>query len=130
MNADELTGERVHLLLRRGGIQQQALADVLGITQTSMSRKLLGKRSWTLDEVLATARFLSVQVADLLPGNDYAPVLEGRGRVGVVRPKGLEPLTFWLVADQTTRAESDALFWSIVCQEFPDNESAHVEAVA
>lgn len=94
MNADQLTGERVHVLMRRRGIQQRALAEELGMTQTSMSRKLLGKRSWTLDEVLATALFLDVEVTALLPGHDYAPVLEGRGRIGVARPEGLEPPTF------------------------------------
>jgi transcriptional regulator with XRE-family HTH domain len=96
MNADEITGERVHILLRRRGIQQQELADVLGLTQTSVSRKILGKRSWTLDELLATCQFLDVPVTELLPGSEYAPVLAGRGRIAdVARPKGLEPLTFW-----------------------------------
>lgn len=93
MNADALTGERVHLMMRRRGIAQAELAEKLGMTQTSMSRKLLGRRSWTLDELIATARFLEVDIAEVLPGNDYVPVLEGRGRVGV-RPERLELPTF------------------------------------
>jgi transcriptional regulator with XRE-family HTH domain len=95
MNADQITGEKVHILMRRRGIQQQALAEVLDLTQTSVSRKILGKRSWTVDELLATAQFLDVPITELLPGDEYAPVLTGRGRD--VRPKGLEPLTFWFV---------------------------------
>jgi transcriptional regulator with XRE-family HTH domain len=123
MNADQITGEKVHILLRRRGIQQQELADVLGIAQTSASRKILGKRSWTLDELLATAQFLEVAVTDLLPGNEYAPVPTGRGRIAdVVRPKGLEPLTFWSVAHQ------DASFDWIEAerQVYIDSESRNV----
>lgn len=95
MNADEIVGERVHVLMRRRGMAQLELADTLGINQSALSKKLYGRRSWSLDELLAVARELNVEVTELLPGNDYAPVLEGRGRSGVARPKGLEPLTFW-----------------------------------
>jgi transcriptional regulator with XRE-family HTH domain len=109
MNADEITGEKVHILLRRRGIQQQELADVLGTTQTSVSRKILGKRSWTLDELLATCQFLNVPVTEILPGHEYAPVPAGRGRMSdVARPKGLEPLTFWLGACRWSTADDDA----------------------
>ena len=48
----------------------------------------------------------------------------------MVRLKGLEPLTFWLVADQAERIATEAAFWSIVCQAFPDSESAYLAAVA
>lgn len=78
---------------------------MLGTTQTSVSRKILGKRSWTLDELLATCKFLDVPVTELLPGSEYAPVPMGRGRMSdVARPKGLEPLTFWSVADDAAYA--------------------------
>lgn len=109
MNADQITGERVHILLRRRGIQQQELADILGLTQTSASRKILGKRSWTLDELLATARFLGVPVTELLPEDDYAPIPVGRGRSGdIARPKGLEPPTFWFGASHWTPEDETA----------------------
>jgi len=80
MNADQLVGERVHVLMRRARIGQEQLGQVIGIAQASVSKKLLGQRSWTLDELIAVARFLEVEPADLLPGPDYTPVLEGRGR--------------------------------------------------
>ena len=94
MNADQIIGERVHILMRRDRISQEQLGQALGIAQASASKKLLGQRGWTVDELIAVARFLDVQVTDLLPGNDYAPVLVGRGRVGSARSKGLEPPTF------------------------------------
>lgn len=95
MNADAITGERVHILMRRRGMSQADMAEHLLIDQSSMSKKLYGRRTWTLDELLTTARVFGVPVADLLPGDDYAPVLSGRGRVGSgVRSKGLEPPTF------------------------------------
>ena len=110
MNADQITGERIHILMRRRGINQDALSPVLGgIAQASVSRKILGKRSWTLDELLAVALFLDVPVTDLLPGNDYDPAPAGRGRNGDVRPKGLEPLTFWLGVGEWT-PEDEALY--------------------
>ena len=49
----------------------------------------------------------------------------------MVRLKGLEPLTFWLVADQAERAAVDAAFWSIVaCQVSPDSRRDDFERVA
>ncbi|WP_341935524.1 helix-turn-helix domain-containing protein [Microbacterium sp. LWO14-1.2] len=111
MNADEITGELVHLAMRRRRVTQSALGEVLGITQPAMGKKLYGQRSWTIDEVLAVAKYFEMPVTELLPGEDYQPIPEGRGRVNAetasteveavsslsqhsVRPKGLEPLTF------------------------------------
>ena len=47
-----------------------------------------------------------------------------------VRPKGLEPLTFWLVADQAERYAIDAAFFSIVRQVSPDARRDAFERVA
>ena len=96
MNADEITGKRIYDLMRDRGLTQAALGQAIGLSQVAAGRKLSGVRGWTLDELLAAARFLNVEVTALMPGDDYAPVLSGRGRSveGVVRLKGLEPLTF------------------------------------
>lgn len=113
MNADQIAGEHIHVLLRRQGIAQTELADALGINQSALSKKLYGRRTWMLDEVIAAARFLRVSVDELLPGNDYAPVLAGRGRSGDVRPKGLEPLTFCF-GDTPLADEVEAWLLSVV----------------
>lgn len=106
MNADQITGEKIHILMRRRGMSQGELAPHLGIDQSSMSKKLYGKRTWTLDELLAVAQVFDVPITELLPGDDYTPVLEGRGRVGA-RSKGLEPPTFWMGAPT-----GDHAFWT------------------
>ncbi len=95
MNADQITGEHIRVLMWRDKISQEHLGEVLGISQAAAGKKLRGERTWTLDELLAAARFLKVDVTELLPGSDYAPVPAGRGRSGVVaRLEGLEPPTF------------------------------------
>lgn len=132
MNADQITGEKIHILMRRRGMSQGDLAPHLGIDQSSMSKKLYGKRTWTLDELLTVARVFDVEITELLPGDDYTPVLEGRGRVGA-RSKGLEPPTFWMVASQ--RATNSGGFWTagrksalldIECQLAFDTRSASI----
>lgn len=88
MNADAIAGERVHILMRRQSMSQSDMAAHLLIDQSSMSKKLYGKRTWTLDELLTAARVLDVPVTELLPGDDYAPVPTGRGRmVGATRAR-------------------------------------------
>lgn len=71
--------------MRRARISQEQLGHELGIAQASAGKKLLGLRGWTVDELIATARFLGVPVEQIMPEDDYAPVLTGRGRVSAVR---------------------------------------------
>ena len=131
MNADQIIGERVHILMRRDKISQEQLGQALGIAQASTSKKLLGNRSWTADEIIATARFLGVPVSEILPDDNYAPVLEGRGR-GAARSKGLEPPTFWLVAvdgapnDGFWTADRKLALLNIECQLRLDARSASI----
>lgn len=80
MTADIIIGERVHQCMWRERIPQRKVAEVLDIHQASLSKKLRGERNWTMDELLAVARFLDVPVTDLLPAADYEPVPVGRGR--------------------------------------------------
>lgn len=135
MNADQIAGEKIHLLMRRRGIAQAELAPHLGIDQSSMSKKLYGKRTWTLDELLTVARVLDVPITDLLPDDEYAPVPAGRGRMsGVVRLEGLEPPTFWLVAntgaDDFWTVERVADLGVIECQAYLDTVSHDNEVVS
>lgn len=114
MTADQITGELIHLEMRRRRMSQATLGAQIGITQAALGKKLYGKRRWTIDEVIAVARYLEVPVTDLLPGEDYtpetteAPVDFSTEASGLsqhsVRSKGLEPPTFWLVvADAVCR---------------------------
>lgn len=102
MTADGIVGERIHQIMWRERISQARVAETLGLTQSSVSKRLRGATPWTLDELLAIARILNVSPADLLPGDDYSPVPKGRGRVGTAwAPRGSNPQ----LADYWTTSE-------------------------
>lgn len=44
-----------------------SLADKLGITAATMSTKIAGKTSWSVEDLVKTAAFLDVSISDLLP---------------------------------------------------------------
>jgi len=67
MDIDELVGERVHQAMWRRRTQQIDLAPVVGIDQSTLSRKIRGKRPWSVAEVYRVAAALGVDPADLLP---------------------------------------------------------------
>jgi transcriptional regulator with XRE-family HTH domain len=52
--------------MARYGLEQQALADALGVTRAAVSAKLLGKRRIYLDELGLIADALGIEPADLL----------------------------------------------------------------
>jgi len=81
---DVLIGQRVHHVLWRRKIPQTELAATLGITQSTLSRRLRGESAWFAGDLVALAETLGVSVGWLF------------GEEETVRPKGLEPLTFWL----------------------------------
>ena len=80
---DVLIGQRVHHVLWRRKLQQRELAAALGITQSTLSRRLRGESAWFAGDLVAVADALDVSVGWLF------------GEDGSVRPKGFEPLTFW-----------------------------------
>jgi len=80
-SADAVVGRNVHVLMWRAGMPQRTLAVALDLDQSALSKKLHGRRTWTVDELLATALVLQVDVAELLPGSDYEPRPAGRGRI-------------------------------------------------
>lgn len=82
--ADEITGELVHQQMWRRKISQREVGLAIGVNQGALGRKLRGERKWTLDEVLAVAAFLQVEVSDLLPTPSYEPKPYGNRR-GVAR---------------------------------------------
>lgn len=71
----------------RRGWTQKELADRLGIARITVSDKHREKTPWTLDETEKLARLFGMEAGDLL-----------------ARPKGFEPLTFWLGASHTLTA--------------------------
>jgi transcriptional regulator with XRE-family HTH domain len=64
----------------RSGMTQTQLARALELDQSAVSKKIRGRRSWTVDELMAAALLLQVDVCQLMPGADYKPAPAGRGR--------------------------------------------------
>ena len=104
MSADRAIGLAVNQQIFARGIQAQELATPLGLTKSSVSRKLRGNVSWSADEVLRTAMFFDIEPADLMPTPDgnggwipapFKPA-QHRGADTLVPQVGLEPTTHGL----------------------------------
>lgn len=62
------TNATIRAELARRRISHSDLAAAVGLSSPSLSRRLTGKYSWSLDELLKIAAFLDVEPAALLPG--------------------------------------------------------------
>ena len=82
---DAEIGERLHTWMWRNRIPQTGFADVLGISQQSLGRKLRGESAWSAGELRRAGGVLRVSVGWFFGETEEEPV----------RPKGLEPPTFW-----------------------------------
>jgi transcriptional regulator with XRE-family HTH domain len=63
---DEAFGRTVHMVMFDKRVTQSQLAQQIGVDQSTLSKKLRGKRSWTLDEMISVADALRVDARDLL----------------------------------------------------------------
>lgn len=114
--------KRIMLARVNADLRQQDLAERVGVHRSAVAQWETGRTEPSASKMFAIAR------ATNQPLDWFAEGLIA----DEVRPKGLEPLTFWLVADQAERAAVDAAFWSIVarCQVSPDTRRDDFEAVA
>lgn len=83
------TGRRVRGRLAESEVSQERAAQVLGLSQAAMSRRLSGRVDFTISELLDLAEWLGVTLDDLLPrevanGNRPQPV---RAEVGGELPR-------------------------------------------
>lgn len=101
-------------------MRQQDLAEAVHVNRSAVAQWETGRTEPSASKMFAIAR------ATNQPLDWFAEGLDS----DVVRPKGLEPLTFWLVADQAERYAIDAAFFSIVRQVSPDARRADFEQVA
>ena len=104
---DTLVGERVRTWMYRRGLNQLDIANVLGIGGTTVSRKLSGKTSWSVNDLVRTAALLDVSISDLLAddivelektkiahaGKAKAPEPSGSEASHLVAGAGFEPTT-------------------------------------
>ena len=113
--------KRIMLARVNADLRQQDLAERVGVHRSAVAQWETGRTEPSASKLFAIAR------ATNQPLDWFAEGLIA----DEVRLKGLEPLTFWLVADQAERAAVDATFWSIVaCQVSPDSRRDDFERVA
>ena len=75
---DALVGRKVHMMMWDRRISQTALGKMVGIDQSSLSKRLRGERNWTLDDLRGVASALGTTMSYLL-GEDENPQPGGAG---------------------------------------------------
>lgn len=103
--------ERLRRARLLAGLEQKDVAAALGVNRATVSLWETGKTEPSASNFVRWAQ---------LTGQPIEWLAEG-----VVRPEGLEPPTFWSVADSW-----DATFWSIIRQAKFDTESTHTRGLA
>ena len=99
LTPNEIVAERVAIWLRRRSQPAVALADALGVTQATMSRKLKGLVTWSVTDLACASGFLGVPVEVLVPAEAIEkakrPTLSGQAPefIEPVPQVGLEPTT-------------------------------------
>lgn len=54
--------------LRRRNLKQDALADYLGVTRSTLSYRLCGKVKWLFEDVLDTCQFFDKPIEEIIGG--------------------------------------------------------------
>lgn len=67
-------GREIRAQMARKDLNQADIAEVLGVTQTSVSNRLRGLVPWDINELAQVADYLGVPLADLLPSGDAGEV--------------------------------------------------------
>lgn len=62
----ERVGANVRAEMTRVGVSQTKLAEILGMSQPALSKRLLGKQVFDVDELTRVAAALELDVAELL----------------------------------------------------------------
>lgn len=66
LSANEVAGREIKTWMLRSGSKQKDLADLLGISQAAVSKKLRGEAAFTLDDLLSIAGFFNLTLTELL----------------------------------------------------------------
>ncbi|MGW7412766.1 helix-turn-helix domain-containing protein [Streptomyces sp. NPDC054863] len=87
MSLEESLRLTVAALMQATGESQRVVAEVLGLTQTQVSRRQSGAASWQLDDVDALADHYGVHPLDLLKGPTSACEALPAGRLRTLKDK-------------------------------------------
>ena len=115
LNINEAVGREVQVWLRRGKLTQMQVAELLDLTQGTVSAKLRGKSPFALQELLTLAGELGISIGELVGEGilntkipSTASSNKGEKKIApvgfkptgatyeVVAGAGFEPATFWL----------------------------------
>lgn len=67
---DVLIGERVHGAMWRAHVTQTQLARAMSLDTAAVNRRLRGRTSWRVTDLLTVAEYLGVAFEELMPTND------------------------------------------------------------
>lgn len=85
----------------RRGLTQYELAKRIGLAQSAVSDRYRERRQWQLEDLEELGNLFGIEPAELL-----------------VRPKGFEPLTFWLGSNHTIMEfDTEGWFFCDLCGE-------------
>lgn len=62
----KLIAQNIKTLIAIKGIKQDKLASKLGISETSLYFRLIGKNKWTVPEMVVLSRLFEIKIDDLL----------------------------------------------------------------
>ncbi len=108
ITVDQAVGLSVNQHLFAAGFQAQVLAHAIGVSPSSLSRKLRGNVGWSAEDLLLTAAFFDLEAQDLMPHPDGkggwipAPFTPGYAKTPALAgassepPVGIEPTTYSL----------------------------------
>ena len=80
----DLVSFNLRMMMAARSMNQQDMADVLGVTRPAVSQKFSGKHPWSLDDIEKASEFFNVNPEALV----------GCGLTGVFRPSKSMPCVF------------------------------------
>lgn len=71
--------ENIRVLMARRGVKQPQIAEILGISQAAISRRMNGQTTWNVDDLEQIGAAFEVSVAELIgtPETDPRPSTPG-----------------------------------------------------
>ncbi len=98
LTANDIVAEQVSIWLRRRRLEQAQLADLMGVSSATLSRKINGHIGWSVTDLVNVASCLDVPITALLPNDAVEMTKASRSRdreasAGIVAGTGFEPAT-------------------------------------
>ena len=73
----DLVSFNLRMMMAARSMNQQDMADVLGVTRPAVSQKFSGKHPWSLDDIEKASEFFNVNPEALVAGHGFEPWTSG-----------------------------------------------------